>query len=150
MHDGAVLPIEISHSIVSAPSTSGPFENPCRPRLPAAISDASALLYHAVESGREVPRTVRKPIVRLAAALSKGTAIGSDDEEAFLEAYAHLVILVAPVTAVTLRATSRVLNRPTWWAKLLRFGPVSETQTFSSYFGLLALVLVVMIGAAEW
>src|SRR5713226_2579402 len=119
-------------------------------RLTDAVADANALLYHAVASGREVPAAVRDPIIHLNTAMSQNAAVRTADEGAFLDAYARLAAQVAPVTAVTLRATSRTHGRFKWWAKLLRLGPVSEAQRFSWYFGLLALCLIVAIGAAEW
>src|SRR5260370_16392952 len=119
-------------------------------RLTDAVADANALLYHAVASGREVPAAVRDPIIHLNTAMSQNVAVRTADAGAFLDAYARLAAQVAPVTAVTLRATSRTHGRFKWWAKLLRLGPVSEAQRFSWDFGLLALCLIVAIGAAEW
>ena len=119
-------------------------------RLDEAVTSADALLYHAVSSGKDVPVAVRGPIIKLRAALDTDQAVGVEDENAFLDAYARLAAQVAPTTAATLRATGRSGAATPWWARLLHLGPVSEAQRFAWIFGLLALCLVTAVGVAEW
>src|SRR5260370_37260543 len=95
---------------------------PGESRLAAEVADANALLYHAIASGREVPAAVRDPIIHLNTVMSQNAAVRPADEGAFLDAYARLSAQVAPVTAVTLRATSPTHVRSEWGAK--RWPPV--------------------------
>jgi len=134
----------------SGPLPNAEVERPAAARLHEAVSDAYALLYHAVSSGKDVLPAVRGPIIKLRAAVAKDEPISSEDESAFLDAYARLAVLVAPATAETLRATSRGVGRAPWWARLLHLGPVSDAQRFAWGFGLLAVCLVGVVGAAEW
>jgi hypothetical protein len=118
-------------------------------RLAQAAEDADALLYYAVSTGRDVPVALREPIVRTHRAVSAGKPVADDEEAGFLEAYAKLAAMVRPTTAATLRATSRTLRRPWPWRAFSQ-EPVSEAQRVSYRFGLLALVLILVIGGAEW
>ena len=118
-------------------------------RLADEIEGASELLYHASKSGKELEAAVRDPIIRARGALERGETWSAADESAFLAAYAKLAALTAPVTAATLRATRRRPARA-WWAKLLRLGPTSDAQVLSFRFGVLALALLLAIGAGEW
>src|SRR5262245_48230349 len=118
--------------------------------LANAVEDAYRLLHYAASTGRDITPAVRDPIIKLRAALVGGAATTGADEGAFLDAYARLAILAAPVTAVTLSATSALHAHRGRWARLLRLGPVSRAQALASTFGLVALALLVAIGAGEW
>ena len=119
-------------------------------RLGDAVEEACRLLYYAASAGRDITPAVRDPILTLRAALVGGEPITAADEGRFLDAYARLAVVAAPVTAVTLRATSALYERGAWWARLLRLGPVSEAQARASSFGVVALGLLLAIGAGEW
>jgi hypothetical protein len=118
-------------------------------RLARAAEDADALLYYAASTGRDVPAEVRDPIVRTHGAVSDGKRVADDEEAAFLSAYAKLAAMVSPTTAATLRATSRTVRRPWLWRPFSP-EPISEAQRVAYRFGLLALILILVIGAAEW
>jgi hypothetical protein len=75
--------------------------------------------------------------------------VAGDEETAFLAAYAKLAALVNPTTAATLRATSRTVRRPWLWRGFSQ-EPISEAQRVAYRFGLLALILLLVIGSAEW
>jgi hypothetical protein len=151
-----LIPIERRHldiepvDIASEPPLDAGSQWPCAARLREAVSDADALLYHAASNGKDVPLAVRGPIIKLRVALARGDSIDPDDENAFLDAYARLAAQAAPATAATLRATSRAVGRASWWARLLRLGPVSDAQRFAWGFGFLAICLVGAVGMAEW
>ena len=117
--------------------------------LPEVVADASALLYHAVANGKSVAAAVREPIITARAAVVAGERVSPADESAFLEAYSRLAVLVAPVTAATLRATSRQHARSPL-ARLLRLRSASAAQIASFRFGFLALCLLLTIGGGEW
>jgi hypothetical protein len=93
--------------------------------LTEAVEAANTLLYHAVSSGQDLPGTIRDPLIAARAALKRGDALGNDDEGRFLDAYAKLAQGVAPVTAVTLEATSRRERRGRL-GRLLGLRPVSD------------------------
>jgi hypothetical protein len=118
-------------------------------RLADGAGDADALLYYATASGRDVGAAIRTPIVRTHRAVSAGLPVTDAEEVEFLEAYAKLAALVHPTTAATLRATSRIVRRPWLW-RLFSLEPISEAQRVAYRFGLLALLLIVVIGGAEW
>ena len=118
-------------------------------RLPGATEDAYAILYFAVSNGRDVPSTIRDPIVKMRAAAAAGTIVTPAEEGEFLDAYARLAAMVRPVTAATLRATSRTRERR-WPLRLIAHRSISEAQSVAYRFGLFALVLLVMIGVGEW
>jgi hypothetical protein len=118
-------------------------------RLPDAVRGATTLLYHAISSGRDLPGSVRDPIIKARTAIARGEALSDDEEGKFLDAYAKLALRVAPVTAATLDATSR-RGRPGWLGRLLRLRPVSDAQRLASCFGLLALGLIAAIAFGEW
>jgi hypothetical protein len=118
-------------------------------RLARATEDADALLYYAVATGRDISSAIRDPIVRAHRAIVNGRAVSDDEEAKFLEAYAKLAAMVYPTTAATLRATSRSVQRPWIWRGFSR-EPISEAQRVAYRFGLLALVLILIIGGAEW
>jgi hypothetical protein len=81
--------------------------------------------------------------------VAAGTAVSSEEEGEFLAAYAHLAALVRPVTAATLRATSR--NRVRRWPwRLVWRQSISEAQSVAYRFGSFALLLLVAIGMGEW
>src|SRR5262245_33251400 len=117
--------------------------------LTEAVEAANTLLYHAVSNGQDLPGTIRDPIITARAALKRGDALGNDDEGRFLDAYAKLAQRVAPVTAVTLEATSRRERRGRL-GQLLGLRPVSDAQGLAGHFGLLALCLIGAIAAGEW
>jgi hypothetical protein len=117
--------------------------------LAELVVDANALLYHAVVSGQDVAGEMRDPIIRVRAELAAGKPITPEEESLFLSAYAKLAVLVAPVTAATLRATSRHFPSRAWLARLLRLRTVSEAQFASFLFGSLAICLLVAIGVSE-
>ena len=71
------------------------------------------------------------------------------EETEFLAAYAKLAAMVHPTTAATLRATSRTVRRPWVWRRFSN-EPISEAQRVAYRFGLLALILILVIGGAEW
>ena len=119
------------------------------PRLAAAAEDADSLLYYAVAAGRDVAASIRDPIVRTRRATIEGRAARDEEEAEFLSAYARLAALVHPTTAATLRATSRIVRRP-WPVRLFVDAPISEAQRVAYRFGFLALILIVVIGGAEW
>ncbi len=118
--------------------------------LTEVVVDASALLYHAVAAGKMVPPEIREPIIKARAAAAAGQAVSQEVESAFLGAYSRLAHLVAPVTAATLRATSRQQPSRTLLARLLRLRSASDAQIVAFRFGLLALGLLLLIGAGEW
>jgi hypothetical protein len=118
-------------------------------RLADATEDAYALLYFAIASGRDVPAAIRDSIVKTRGDVAAGAAVSSGEEGGFLEAYAHLAALVRPVTAATLRATSR--NRVRRWPwRLVWRRSISEAQGVAYRFGLFALLLLGAIGLGEW
>jgi hypothetical protein len=119
------------------------------PRLTQGAEDAHSLLYYAVSTGRDVGLAVREPIVRTYRATTTGRPVTDEEETAFLEAYAKLAALVRPTTAATVRATSRTVRRPWLWRAFSR-EPISEAQRVAYRFGLLALILILIIGGAEW
>jgi hypothetical protein len=118
-------------------------------RLVEGARDAVSLLYYAVSTGRDVGATVRDPIVRTHRTVTAGKEVSDEEESQFLEAYAKLAAMASPTTAATLRATSRTVRRPWLWR---RFSEelISEAQRVAYRFGLLALVLILLIGGAEW
>jgi hypothetical protein len=118
-------------------------------RLVRGAEDADALLYYAVSTGRDVSADIRDPIVRTHRAVTAGRPVTDDEETAFLAAYAKLAAMVYPTTAATLRATSRTVRRPWLWRQFSH-EPISEAQRVAYRFGLLALILIVVIGGAEW
>ena len=118
-------------------------------RLPGATEDAYSLLYFAVSSGRDVPGGIREPIVKMRAAAAGGTPVTSAEEGEFLDAYARLAAMVRPVTAATLRATSRTRERR-WPLRLISRRSISEAQSVAYRFGFFALVLLVLIAGGEW
>ena len=118
-------------------------------RLVHGAEDANALLYYATATGRDVGAAIRIPIVRTHRAASTGAPVTDAEEVEFLEAYAKLAALVHPTTAATLRATSRSVRRPWLW-RLFSVEPISEAQRVAYRFGLLALILILVIGGAEW
>ncbi|HEU4371255.1 MAG TPA: hypothetical protein VFV05_23790 [Methylomirabilota bacterium] len=118
-------------------------------RLAQGAEDADALLYYAVSTGRDVGPTVRDPIVRTHRAVSAGKPVTDDEETEFLAAYARLAAMVKPTTAATLRATSRTVRRPWLWRRFSH-EPISEAQRVAYRFGSLALILILVIGGAEW
>ena len=111
--------------------------------------DASALLYHAVVSGQNIVPEIRDPIIRVRGPVTAAQPVSADDESKFLSAYARLAVLVAPVTAATLRATSRQNPSRAWLARVFRLKSVSEAQFASFLFGSLAICLLVTIGLGE-
>jgi hypothetical protein len=118
-------------------------------RLSGAAEDANALLYFAATSGRDVPVAIRDPIVKTRTAAAAGTVVSRTEEGEFLDAYARLAAIVRPVTAATLRATSRN-RRWIWPLRSVWQAPLSEAQLVAYRFGLFALLLVMLIGAGEW
>jgi hypothetical protein len=118
-------------------------------RLVRGADDANALLYYATATGRDVGGAIRIPIVRTQRAASAGAPVTDAEEAEFLEAYAKLAALVHPTTAATLRATSRTVRRPWLW-RLFSLEPISEAQRVAYRFGLVALILILVIGGAEW
>lgn len=117
--------------------------------LAELVTDASALLYHAVVSGQNIAPELRDPIIRLRDTVTAGQAGSAEAESKFLNAYAQLAVLVAPVTAATLRATSRHYQSDAWLARVLRIRTVSAAQFASFLFGFLAICLLVAIGISE-
>ena len=118
-------------------------------RLERGAEDADSLLYYAISTGRDVAAAIRDPIVRTHRAVSEGKPVTSEDEAEFLTAYAKLAAMVHPTTAATLRATSRTVKRPWVW-RTFSHEPISEAQRVAYRFGLLALILILVIGGAEW
>jgi hypothetical protein len=118
-------------------------------RLAQGAENADALLYYAVSTGRDVGAPVRDPIVRMHRAVTAGRPVTDEEEAVFLAAYAKLAAMVYPTTAATLRATSRTVRRPWLWRQFSN-EPISEAQRVAYRFGLLALILIVVIGGAEW
>jgi hypothetical protein len=131
------------------PSEPGPPEDPRVEPLADLVTDASALLYHAVVSGQTIAPEIRDPIIKARAPLLHDQALSPDEESKFLSAYAQLAVLAAPVTAATLRATSRHHPSRSWVARVLRLRAVSEAQMASFLFGFLAICLLVTIGLFE-
>jgi hypothetical protein len=118
-------------------------------RLARGAEDADALLYYAVSSGRDPGAAVRDPIVRVHRATTANRPVTDAEETEFLAAYAKLAAMVHPTTAATLRATSRTMRRPLFW-RMFSAEPVSDAQRVAYRFGMLALILIVVIGGAEW
>jgi hypothetical protein len=137
-HRGAALSAEYSR----------PGSDPTA-RLAGPAEDADALLYYAVATGRDVGAGIREPIVRARRAVTSGQPVTEEEETRFLEAYAKLAALVRPTTAATLRATSRTIPRSRLWRHVSP-APISEAQRVAYRFGLLALILILIIGSAEW
>jgi hypothetical protein len=140
---------------VSEPAADSPLPAAPPPRgglksLAEVVNDASALLYHAVATGKLVAPEIRDPIIKAQAAQMAGQAASQKDESAFLEAYSRLAQIVAPVTAATLRATSREQANRTLLARLLRLRSASDAQIVAFRFGFLALCLLLVIAACEW
>jgi len=117
--------------------------------LAELVTDASALLYHAVVSGQNIGAELRDPIIRLREAVTAGQSVSAEAESKFLNAYARLAVLVAPVTAATLRATSRHYQSDAWLARVFRVQTMSAAQFASFLFGFLAICLLVTIGIGE-
>ena len=139
------------HNAESAPGASRPaagLEN-LKP-LSAVVVDAGALLYHAVATGKTVEAKIREPVIKARAAVTAGQPVSPADESAFLEAYSRLATMVAPVTAATLRATSRDPDSRSLSPWFFRFRSTSDVQAVSFRFGLLALCLLLAIGTFEW
>lgn len=132
------------------PAPAAPPEGGSLKSLAEVVADASALLYHAVAAGKVVAPGVRDPIIKARAASTAGQPLSQEDEGAFLDAYSRLAHLVAPVTAATLRATSRNPPSRTLLARLLRLRSASDAQIVAFRFGLLALGLLLVIGVGEW
>jgi hypothetical protein len=118
-------------------------------RLERGAEDADSLLYYAVSTGRDVGAAIRDPIVRTHRAVTERKPVTNEEEAEFLAAYAKLAAMVHPTTAATLRATSRSVRRPWLW-RLFSHEPISEAQRVAYRFGLLALILILVIGGAEW
>jgi len=118
-------------------------------RLERGAEDADALLYYAVSSGRDVGAAIRDPIVRAHRAVTERKPVTTEEEAEFLAAYAKLAAMVHPTTAATLRATSRSVRRPLLW-RLFSQELISDAQRVAYRFGLMALILIVIIGGAEW
>jgi hypothetical protein len=118
-------------------------------RLARGAEDADSLLYYAVSTGREVGAPIRDPIVRTHRAVTQGKPVSTEEETEFLAAYAKLAAMVNPTTAATLRATSRTVRRPWLW-RGFSSDPISEAQRVAYRFGLCALILIIIIGGAEW
>lgn len=118
-------------------------------RLARGAEDADALLYYAVSTGRDVGAPIRDAIVRTHRAVSAGRPVTDEEEAEFLASYAKLAAMVYPTTAATLRATSRTVRRPWLW-RGFSHEPISEAQRVAYRFGLLALILILVIGGAEW
>jgi hypothetical protein len=119
-------------------------------RLNETVYAANTLLYHAVCGGQELPSAVREPIVKARAKLERGEMLIEEEEGKFLEAYAKLATRVAPVTAATLDATSRRRARTGWLGRLLGLRPVSDAQRLVTWFGILAMALILLIALGEW
>ena len=139
------------HNAESAPGASRPaagLEN-VKP-LSEVVVDAGALLYHAVATGKTVEAKIREPVIKARATVAAGQPVSPADESAFLEAYSCLATMVAPVTAATLRATSRNPDNRSLSPRFLRFRSTSDAQAVSFRFGLLALCLLLAIGMFEW
>ncbi len=118
-------------------------------RLEQGAEDADALLYYAVSTGRDIGAAIRDPIVRTHRAVTERKPVTNEEEAEFLAAYAKLAAMVHPTTAATLRATSRSVRRPWLWRRFSH-EPISEAQRVAYRFGFLALILILVIGAAEW
>jgi hypothetical protein len=118
-------------------------------RLARGAEDADSLLYYAVSTGREVGAPVRDPIVRTHRAVQESKPVSTEEEAEFLAAYTKLAAMVYPTTAATLRATSRTVRRPWLW-RGFSSEPISEAQRVAYRFGLCALILIIVIGGAEW
>lgn len=115
--------------------------------LDTSVADATALLYHAVETGRQVDAGIRDPIIKMRPVLQGGGQPAPADETAFLDAYARLAALVAPVTATTLRATAAPESTRAGWARVVP--TFSKAQVHALLFGLIAVIFLVAVGASE-
>lgn len=118
-------------------------------RLERGAEDADSLLYYAVSAGRDIGAAIRDPIVRTHRAVTERKPVTNEEEAEFLAAYAKLAAMVHPTTAATLRATSRSVRRPLLW-RLFSHELISDAQRVAYRFGLMALILIVIIGGAEW
>ena len=132
-----------------SPEDEAPATGDAASRLTDGAEDAHSLLYYAVTTGRDIAVTIREPIVRTYRATTTGGPVTDDEETKFLEAYAKLAAMVRPTTAATVRATSRTVRRPWLWRAFSR-EPISEAQRVAYRFGTLALILIIIIGGAEW
>ncbi len=115
--------------------------------LDQRVADATALLYHAVETGRQVDAGIRDPIIKMRPVLQGGGQPTPADETAFLDAYARLAALVAPVTATTLRATAAPESTRAGWARVVP--TFSTAQVHALGFGLIAVIFLVAVGVSE-
>ncbi len=117
--------------------------------LAELVTGANALLYYAITTGRTITPEISDPILRLRRLLGDGTVVSAADERAFLDAYSRLAALVAPVTAATLRTTSRDQRPRIWLGRVLSLRSLSEAQRASFLFGFLAMCLLVVVGIFE-
>ena len=111
-----------------------------------AVEAATELLYYASESGKAVTPEIRDPILRANAAIRGDSALEVTGESQFLDAYARLAALMAPVSERTLRASDNRFGRQGSW---LRFIRPAEARLRAYLFGCAALVLLLLIGVAE-
>lgn len=116
----------------------------------SAVAQASQLLLYAIEKGKEIKPEIRDAILGAEAQMAAGWAFSPQEKGEFLVAYAQFAVLLAPVTATTLRASDKRYGRLGWWSRLLPIGPVAEAQIQSTGFGVLALVILLFIGMGEW
>jgi len=114
-----------------------------------AIEQAVHLLHYASETGKKIDTDIGDSILTAEARRHAGTPPIPTQTREFLQAYARLAALMAPVSAATLRACDRRLDRAPWWSRLFRVGLLSEAQVMSIRFGTFALVVLCFIGALE-
>ena len=135
---------------MTSPAPNSPDPSLTASRLNEAVCAANTLLYHAVGSGQDLQPAVRDPIVKARAKLEREETLSEEEEGKFLDAYSKLAARVAPVTAVTLEATSRRRGYSGWLGRLFGLRPVSDAQRLVTYFGILAIALIASIAVGEW
>jgi len=111
----------------------------------SAVEAAMELLYFASESGKALTPEIRDPILRANASIRGSGALEVSWESEFLDAYARLAALMAPVSERTLRASDNRFGRGSW----LRFLRPAEARLRAYLFGCAALALLLFIGIAE-
>lgn len=129
------------------------------PPLGREVADALGLLDYATRtgfkaaSGATVGDDVRKPILALVARLRLGCRAPAPDTciavprvewLAFVDAYARLAVLLHPVTAATLEATT---ERPRRWGTLLGR---SDALRFTRWLWLWTILFAVAVIFTQW
>jgi hypothetical protein len=114
------------------------------------VRQACELLSYAIESSKKIRPEIIDAILRVEENTRAKTGVAQKDRIAFFSAYSQLSTLMSPVTAHTLRASDRRYGRPGVWSRIFGRQPFAQAQVFSTWFGVLALALLILIGIGEW